>query len=84
MSNRKTVHVTYRKDDNSWHVLKSNANSSKSYNNQAEAIQSAQKMAMETGLDLVVHGEDGKIQTLKKRSNKKGACKAPFVYSLSL
>lgn len=77
MSRRKTVHVTYRKDDNSWHVLKSNANSSKSYNSQNEAVKNARKMAMESGLDLVIHGEDGKIQTAA-RSNKKGTCQFPI------
>ena len=71
MSQRKTVHVTYRKDDQSWHVLKSNANTSKSYDTQSEAMKSARKMAMESGMDLVVHGKDGKIQSAGSKTRKK-------------
>ena len=62
---RKSVHVTYRKDDGKWHITNgssSSSNSNGSYQTQKEAMQKARKMAMESSSEFCVHGKDGKIR----------------------
>ena len=60
---RKSVHVTYRKDDGKWHVTNGmNGQSSGQYQTQKEAMQKGRKMAMESSSEFCVHGRDGKIR----------------------
>ena len=60
---RKSVHVTYRKNDGMWHVTSgSNGSSSGSYQTQKEAMSQGRKQAMETSSEFCVHGKDGKIR----------------------
>ena len=60
---RKSVHVTYRKDDGKWHVTNGmNGQSSGQYQTQKEAMQKGRKMAMESSSEFCVHGKDGKIR----------------------
>ena len=62
---RKSVHVTYRKNDGKWHIsngASSSSTSEGSYKTQKEAMQQARKLAMETSSEFCVHGKDGKIR----------------------
>ena len=60
---RKSVHVTYRKNDGMWHVTSgSNGTSSGSYGTQKEAMKEGRKQAMEASAEFCVHGKDGKIR----------------------
>lgn len=60
---RKSVHVTYRKNDGKWHVTSgTNGTSSGSYGTQREAMKEGRKQAMETSSEFCVHGKDGKIR----------------------
>lgn len=60
---RKSVHVTYQKQDGKWHVLNgTNKTSTGSYKTQKEAMQKGKKLAMETASEFCIHGKDGKIR----------------------
>ena len=60
---RKSVHVTYRKNDGMWHVTSgANGTSSGSYGTQKEAMKEGRKQAMEASAEFCVHGKDGKIR----------------------
>lgn len=60
---RKSVHVTYRKNDGQWHVTSGqNGTSSGAYKTQKEAMKQGRKQAMETSSEFCVHGRDGKIR----------------------
>ena len=60
---RKSVHVTYRKDDGKWHITNgTNGQSSGQFSTQKEAMSKARKMAMESSSEFCVHGRDGKIR----------------------
>lgn len=60
---RKSVHVTYRKEDGSWHITDGSSNkSSAKFSTQKEAMKKGRKMAMETSAEFCVHGRDGKIR----------------------
>ena len=67
---RKSVHVTYRKDDSMWHVNDGkNGQDQGSYKTQQEAMKKGRKMAMETSCEFVVHGRDGKIRLSQSYGN---------------
>ncbi len=67
---RKSVHVTYRKDDSMWHVTDGkNGQDQGNYNTQQEAMKKGRKMAMETACEFVVHGKDGKIRLSQSYGN---------------
>lgn len=67
---RKSVHVTYRKDDSMWHVNDGkNGQEQGSYKTQQEAMKKGRKMAMETSCEFVVHGRDGKIRLSQSYGN---------------
>ena len=60
---RKSVHITYRKEDGNWHVTNgSNSQSSGKYSTQKEAMKKGRQLAMETSSEFCVHGKDGKIR----------------------
>lgn len=60
---RKSVHVTYRKSDNQWHITSGmNGTSSGKFQTQKEAIKVGRKEAMEASAEFCVHGKDGKIR----------------------
>lgn len=60
---RKSVHVTYQKQDGKWHVTNgANGTSSGAYKTQKEAMQRGRKLAMETSSEFCIHGRDGKIR----------------------
>ena len=60
---RKSVHVTYRKSDNQWHVTNGmNGTSNGKYDTQKEAMKKGRELAMETSSEFCVHGKDGKIR----------------------
>ena len=67
---RKSVHVTYRKDDSMWHVTDGkNGQDQGNYNTQQEAMKKGRQMAMETSCEFVVHGKDGKIRLSQSYGN---------------
>lgn len=67
---RKSVHVTYRKDDSMWHVTDGkNGQEQGNYKTQQEAMKKGRKMAMETSCEFVVHGRDGKIRLSQSYGN---------------
>lgn len=67
---RKSVHVTYRKDDSMWHVTDGkNGTDNASCKTQQEAMKKGRKMAMETSSEFVVHGKDGKIRLSQSYGN---------------
>ena len=86
---RKSVHVTYRKDDSMWHVTDGkNGQETASCKTQQEAMKKGRQQAMETSSEFVVHGKDGKIRlpqsygndpknseskTTSKKTNKKSS-----------
>ena len=60
---RKSVHVTYRKEDGNWHVTNgANGQSNGKYETQKEAMSNGRKQAMEASAEFCVHGKDGKIR----------------------
>jgi hypothetical protein len=60
---RKSVHVTYRKNEGQWFVTSgSNGQASGKYGTQKEAMKEGRKQAMEAAAEFVVHGKDGKIR----------------------
>lgn len=60
---RKSVHVTYRKEDGNWHVTNgANGQSNGKYETQKEAMKKGRQLAMETSSEFCVHGKDGKIR----------------------
>lgn len=60
---RKSVHVTYRKNDGQWHVTNgANGSSNGNYSTQKEAMKKGRQLAMETSSEFCVHGKDGKIR----------------------
>ena len=60
---RKSVHVTYRKNEGQWCVTNgSNGQSTGKYGTQKEAMEHGRKQAMEASAEFVVHGKDGKIR----------------------
>lgn len=67
---RKSIHVTYRKNDGQWHVCSGmNGTSSGKYQTQKEAISKGRKLAMETAAEFCVHGKDGKIRLSQSYGN---------------
>ena len=67
---RKSVHVTYRKDDSMWHVNDGkNGQEKGSYKTQQEAMKQGRKMAKGTSCEFVVHGRDGKIRLSQSYGN---------------
>ena len=86
---RKSVHVTYRKNEGQWCVTNgSNGQAVGKYQTQKEAMQKGRKQAMEASAEFVVHGKDGKIRlsqsygndpsnsTSSKKQNKKSNSKS--------
>jgi hypothetical protein len=65
MAKRTTFHVTKRKDDDGWRVIRENASRASSVTDtKAEAVADARARAKAEPLGQVkVHKEDGKIQT---------------------
>lgn len=60
---RKSIHVTYHKNDKMWNVCNGLKGSCEGkYSTQKEAIQAGKKVAMETSAEFVIHGKDGKIR----------------------
>lgn len=60
---RKSVHVTYRKNEGQWCVTNGvNGQAVGKYGTQKEAMQQGRKQAMEAAAEFVVHGKDGKIR----------------------
>ena len=67
---RKSVHVTYRKDDSMWHVTDGkNGKEATACRTQQEAMKKGRQMAMETSSEFVVHGKDGKIRLSQSYGN---------------
>ena len=67
---RKSVHVTYRKDDSMWHVTDGkNGQETASCKTQQEAMKKGRQQAMETSSEFVVHGKDGKIRLSQSYGN---------------
>ncbi len=67
---RKSVHVTYRKDDGKWHVVNGDTKKSKgNYSTQKEAMKYGRKLAMETSSEFLIHGKDGKIRLATSYGN---------------
>lgn len=65
MGKRSVYHVTKRKDDDGWRVVKENASRASSvHETKADALADAKSLAKSADLGQVkVHGQDGKIQT---------------------
>ena len=60
---RKSVHVTYRKNEGQWCVTNgSNGQSTGKFDTQKQAMEHGKKQAMEASAEFVVHGKDGKIR----------------------
>ena len=60
---RKSVHVTYRKNEGQWCVTSgSNGQAMGKYDTQKQAMEHGRKQAMEAAAEFVVHGKDGKIR----------------------
>ena len=67
---RKSVHVTYRKNEGQWNVTSgSNGQSMGKYDTQKEAMEYGRKQAMEASAEFVVHGKDGKIRLSQSYGN---------------
>ena len=67
---RKSVHVTYRKNEGQWNVTSgNNGQSMGKYNTQKEAMEHGRKHAMEASAEFVVHGKDGKIRLSQSYGN---------------
>ena len=67
---RKSVHVTYRKNEGQWNVTSgNNGQSMGKYDTQKQAMEYGRKQAMEASAEFVVHGKDGKIRLSQSYGN---------------
>lgn len=67
---RKSVHVTYRKNEGKWNVTSgSNGQSMGKYDTQRQAMEYGRQQAMEASAEFVVHGKDGKIRLSQSYGN---------------
>lgn len=58
---KKNVHVTYKHDV--WNVIgEGNKKSSNVFKTKTEALEKGKNMAINKGVELVIHGRNGKIQ----------------------
>ena len=67
---RKSVHVTYRKNEGQWCVTSgSTGQAMGKYDTQKQAMEHGRKQAMEASAEFVVHGKDGKIRLSQSYGN---------------
>lgn len=60
---KKNVHVTHHKDLNNWHVMYEGETTPRAmFDTKEEAVKNGREMAMESGVELLIHNKDGVIR----------------------